>query len=195
MLKVVMLLLFPSLVVANGLKTTGDLRLACKAFIQLVDADHVDEEQVNDALICSAYVSGVTDVLYVTRSAGLKWRFTSCIPEGSSTYEAAKIFVNWTDKNPEKWNEVRAFGLLEALHEAWRCRKPDQIVQQVQVMLISLGYSPGSPDGRMGKKTGVAIREFQKARGLPVDGKVSTELHAQIMLAAGENGIIWQLDE
>ena len=195
MLKVVALLLFPSLVVADGLRTTGDLRLACKAFLELEDGNYANEALIHDALLCSAYVSGVTDILYLGRSAGLKFQFRACIPEGASTYEVARRFVNLTNKNPDKLNRVRAYGLLRALRTTWPCRKPDQKVQQVQVMLISLGYSPGSPDGRMGKKTEAAIREFQGDRGIPVDGEVSTELHDQILQAAGEKGMIWRLEE
>lgn len=189
------LLLLPGLVVADGVKTTGDLRLACKTFIQLIDGDAVDQELVSDAIVCSEYVQGIADVLYVTRSAGLKWRFTSCIPEGSSPYEAARIFVGWADRNPERWAEGRTSGLLKALHEAWPCRKPDQTVRQVQIILISLGYSPGNPDGRVGGKTGAAIRKFQKDRGLPVDGKVSAELHTEILRAAEEEGLAWRLQD
>lgn len=48
-------------------------------------------------------------------------------------------------------------------------------VKQIQIALKNAGYSPGLLDGRMGKQTKSAIRAFQKANGLGVDGKVGKE--------------------
>jgi hypothetical protein len=40
----------------------------------------------------------------------------------------------------------------------------------LQLALMRLGYSPGSPDGRYGPTTAAAIRTYQSSRGLKVDG-------------------------
>jgi peptidoglycan hydrolase-like protein with peptidoglycan-binding domain len=45
-------------------------------------------------------------------------------------------------------------------------------IKQVQMALRNAGYNPGAVDGRMGKQTRDAIRAFQRANNLPVDGKV-----------------------
>jgi peptidoglycan hydrolase-like protein with peptidoglycan-binding domain len=45
-------------------------------------------------------------------------------------------------------------------------------VKDVQTALQNAGYDPGTPDGKMGKKTRQAIKDFQKANGLDADGKV-----------------------
>jgi hypothetical protein len=45
-------------------------------------------------------------------------------------------------------------------------------VKQIQVALLNAGYDPGTVDGKMGKKTRQAIRDFQSAHNLSVDGKV-----------------------
>lgn len=45
-------------------------------------------------------------------------------------------------------------------------------VRQIQKALANAGYNPGAIDGRMGAKTREAIRAFQSANGLTVDGKV-----------------------
>lgn len=52
-------------------------------------------------------------------------------------------------------------------------------VRQLQTLLYQLGFSPGSIDGQMGPKTIAAIRAFQQAKGLKVDGVVGpvTLLH------------------
>jgi len=45
-------------------------------------------------------------------------------------------------------------------------------VKQIQMALQNAGYNPGLIDGRMGKQTRAAIRQFQAAHNLAVDGKV-----------------------
>lgn len=45
-------------------------------------------------------------------------------------------------------------------------------VKQIQMALQNAGYSPGPIDGRMGKQTRAAIRQFQSDHNLTVDGKV-----------------------
>ena len=45
-------------------------------------------------------------------------------------------------------------------------------VKQIQVALRNAGYDPGPADGRMGKNTRSAIRQFQKDNNLSSDGKV-----------------------
>ena len=44
--------------------------------------------------------------------------------------------------------------------------------KQIQTALKNAGYFAGTVDGKMGKNTRKAVREFQKANNLPVDGKV-----------------------
>jgi len=44
--------------------------------------------------------------------------------------------------------------------------------KQIQKALKNAGYFQDTVDGKMGKKTRLAVREFQKANNLPVDGKV-----------------------
>ena len=53
---------------------------------------------------------------------------------------------------------------------------PKEMVRRSQEMLAKLGFDPGPADGLMGAKTRDAIRQFQKQKGLPVDGEVTAEL-------------------
>ena len=46
------------------------------------------------------------------------------------------------------------------------------LMKDIQIALKNAGYDPGSTDGKMGKKTRTAIKDFQKANGLDADGKV-----------------------
>ena len=45
-------------------------------------------------------------------------------------------------------------------------------VKQIQTALKNAGFNPGPIDGRMGRQTRAAIRQFQSANNLAVDGKV-----------------------
>lgn len=47
--------------------------------------------------------------------------------------------------------------------------------RHIQIALKNAGYNPGSVDGRMGKQTRQAIREFQRANNLLVDGKAGKQ--------------------
>jgi len=45
-------------------------------------------------------------------------------------------------------------------------------VKQIQKALKNAGYNPGSIDGKFGRQTKEAIKDFQKANNLKPDGKV-----------------------
>lgn len=53
-------------------------------------------------------------------------------------------------------------------------------VRSIQQALQAAGYSPGAVDGTMGQKTQKAIRAFQEAHGLSVDGKVGPRTWAKL---------------
>ncbi len=50
------------------------------------------------------------------------------------------------------------------------------VISQIQQQLRTMGLYGGKPDGVMGEKTGKAIRSYQSAQGLPVDGRPSESL-------------------
>jgi peptidoglycan hydrolase-like protein with peptidoglycan-binding domain len=54
------------------------------------------------------------------------------------------------------------------------------VISTVQHALSSLGYAPGSADGRMSADTVRAIRNFEAAQGLRDSGRVSGELAARL---------------
>ena len=47
-----------------------------------------------------------------------------------------------------------------------------QAVRELQQALKGLGYDPGAVDGHFGPRTESAVKAFQKAQGLTVDGNV-----------------------
>jgi peptidoglycan hydrolase-like protein with peptidoglycan-binding domain len=72
-------------------------------------------------------------------------------------------------------------------------RQPDlnrdrTAVADTQRMLNQLGYNAGVVDGLYGKKTGNAIRAFQRDRGLPAGSDVTPQLLAQLSQATQGQG-------
>ena len=53
-------------------------------------------------------------------------------------------------------------------------------VADVQRALARLGYDPGPADGVIGPKTRAAIRAFQAAAGLPIDGLLSAQMESAV---------------
>jgi peptidoglycan hydrolase-like protein with peptidoglycan-binding domain len=47
-----------------------------------------------------------------------------------------------------------------------------EVVRQLQQALKDLGYDPGAVDGQFGSRTEAAVRAFQSAKGIDVDGIV-----------------------
>ena len=54
------------------------------------------------------------------------------------------------------------------------------LVKLVQLMLHEKGYDSGTADGIFGTKTESAVRSYQKAKGLLVDGIVGTNTYAKL---------------
>ena len=47
--------------------------------------------------------------------------------------------------------------------------------KEIQRTLKNAGFDPGAVDGKMGPRTQQAVKEFQRAKGLKVDGKVGAK--------------------
>jgi hypothetical protein len=58
------------------------------------------------------------------------------------------------------------------------------LVKEIQTGLFEMGYDPGSVDGQKSTLTIDAIRQFQQANALPVDGKPSEALLKNLEVAA-----------
>ncbi len=71
--------------------------------------------------------------------------------------------------------------MTEKMKTLYRTKFGDPSVRKLQQRLAYLGYAPGKADGRAGSKTRQAIRWFQVAHGLSVDGKPSQELLAMAL--------------
>ena len=66
--------------------------------------------------------------------------------------------------------------MTEKMKTLYRTKFGDASVRKLQQRLAYLGYKPGGADGKTGPKTRRAIRWFQTAHGLVVDGRPSKQL-------------------
>ncbi|MFH0826482.1 MAG: peptidoglycan-binding domain-containing protein, partial [Candidatus Omnitrophota bacterium] len=89
------------------------------------------------------------------------------------------------EKLKDKEDEI--YGLKEASMKGEQFKSSKKVVgevksrpnvKQIQMALQGAGYNPGPIDGRMGKQTRSAIRQFQSAHNLAVDGKVGKKTWA-----------------
>ena len=74
----------------------------------------------------------------------------------------------------DEWDEIRRprpVGEIPSIHEG----RGGWGIVQYQYMLQDLGFYPGNVDGRSGPLTESAIRNFQQAQGLSVDGVVGDD--------------------
>ena len=60
------------------------------------------------------------------------------------------------------------------------------VIQQVQQALNNAGFDCGTPDGVAGNKTAEAVRSYQEAKGMTVDGQISDDLLAWLGIETAE---------
>jgi len=60
-------------------------------------------------------------------------------------------------------------------------------VEEMQNLLVRLGFDPGTPDGVIGAKTRAALRAFQRGRRLAPDGYPTPEV-LQVLRDAAQQG-------
>jgi hypothetical protein len=89
---------------------------------------------------------------------------------------------------PERYNRIRprleaAFGVDLPDHVAGLRGEHDDglaSVAGIQRALTALGFEPGPIDGQWGRKSALATRRYQQARGLAVDGVVGPATRARL---------------
>ncbi|PDT52599.1 MULTISPECIES: L,D-transpeptidase family protein [Sinorhizobium] len=145
---------------------------------------------ISDRQVTPAEISSV--MLFQPREARPPQRPMSDVPlrPAISHFDGSSVEVAMTESNP--------LPVLEHDQPPIRIlitRRGDrETMRDLQVLLTMLGYDAGEPDGRSGPMTLAAIRSFQTAEGLPVDGKATPELIGAVYRKAGRdmpaNGIL-----
>lgn len=103
-------------------------------------------------------------------------------PSGHSILEALQNFLDWRDNGERSYKETTSEKNIEKRDELTHEVKGDEKVIQAQASLVQLGYNIGSfgprgngIDGKQGKGTTEAIKQFQESLGLEVTGTMNAE--------------------
>jgi hypothetical protein len=91
--------------------STQALRRNCQSFRP--------DGNTNDYLaagMCVGVIMGATDIFRLGCAKNQSW---PAVPPGMSLGAMAQLFMNWADRNPDKWNSPAAWGVTVALYEAY----------------------------------------------------------------------------
>ncbi|MFH1868931.1 MAG: peptidoglycan-binding domain-containing protein [Candidatus Omnitrophota bacterium] len=134
-------------------------------------ADGVLGWQTRDAIKCFQKTSGLRASGYMDEAT---WSKLSFYKPGEDTGKTLKkISTAQAAAAPIPKERIPDRKQSEALSiYSKNLVKSHQDVYKIQRGLKKAGFSPGPVDGKLGKRTTAAIRYFQKARGLRINGMV-----------------------
>ena len=83
--------------------------------------DMIQHCQPNDRKImhCIGMGSGVSVMMMLNVNTPGTYRI--CTPDRITNAQIVRIFLNWADKNPKKWDAPGPIGFALALEEAYPC--------------------------------------------------------------------------
>ena len=79
------------------------------------------------------------------------------------------------EKPPEKKSKEEIAKIMGPQEKAIKEKLPKDRKKQIQIALQKSGFYKGKIDGKIGPQTRQAIREFQKSKGLRVDGVMGSK--------------------
>ncbi|HEV7364261.1 MAG TPA: peptidoglycan-binding domain-containing protein [Gemmatimonadales bacterium] len=106
-------------------------------------------------------------------AAGLLAQTPAAKPNPSSEMQHA------TSVKPTQQDSAASKSAAKTHHAAWTKEQ----ITEAQAGLAKAGYFKGEPTGHYGKKTRKAIRAYQKANNLPVNGHLDDELLTKLRTA------------
>ena len=91
---------------------------------------------------------------------------------GPRTRDSIAKFQKDNGLEVSRFVDQPTWSMLSAFKYNGLVKEGELNVELVQAILKEAGFDPGKVDGKFGAKTQQAIKDFQKARSLKVDGKV-----------------------
>jgi peptidoglycan hydrolase-like protein with peptidoglycan-binding domain len=79
-----------------------------------------------------------------------------------------------------------AFAVTEDCRLAFARGQETAAVQDIQAKLRERGFDPGPVDGLLGRRTCDAVKAYQKAAGMPVNGLLDPVLQNQLHFGANQ---------
>lgn len=179
-----------AVLVAEGVGAEPDIASATEWFIRAAESG-VSDSQFNLGVIFARGLGRAQDLVQ-----SYKWFALSANAGDSEAADRREVVANMM--TPDQLAQARAAVL------AWRVTPPlatanaaptadpawataatgpsegAELVRQVQGLLAQRGYDLGTPDGIIGAKTRAAVRDYQRAAGLPVTGVIDNGLLASL---------------
>ena len=98
---------------------------------------------------------------------------------GANTRKAIESFQRDNDLSPTRFVDRATWEQLNIFEPYGLVVDEEVSIYAVQIALREAGLEPGSPDGKFGRRTLIALKLFQEAEGLKPDGKIGIKtLHA-----------------
>lgn len=139
---------------------------------QAADIDVIDGDGVVDPLLVAmtAQVVGSRSIGCYRYADGRSWIHVGSAP--TDKY--------WLQDRPG--NQVLINTFLPVLRRLPGKLEPDEFVLQLQKLLQAFGHYTGALDGKFGDKTRTAVRKYQEAAALKIDGVCGPQTWASILL-------------
>ena len=83
-----------------------------------------ESNQATNELYCYGYVTGIMHgfgIRLVDRSENIISEPLFCPETYLNAAQATQIFINWAEKNPERWNDDMWKGVVLSLSQAYPC--------------------------------------------------------------------------
>ncbi len=80
-------------------------------------------ENVYDKYACAGYIAATMDNMTIIGATDVGPTFGICPTTAITVGAARQVFINWAQKNPDKWTLLRYVGVVYALRETWPCGK------------------------------------------------------------------------
>lgn len=86
----------------------------------------------------------------------------------------------WNQREDVSYLKGRVDGLGSSAQSSTRSASVKSTPRRIQTALKNAGFYTGAVDGKVGRQTKQAIKEFQRAHGLAADGRVGSKTWAQL---------------
>ncbi len=182
-----------AVLVAEGVGADPDIATATEWFLRAAESG-VSDSQFNLGVIFARGLGRAQDLVQ-----SYKWFALAAIAGDNEAADRREVVANMM--TPDQLAQARAAV------QAWRVTPPlatansppsadpnwataaatpaaatqgTDVVRAVQTLLAGRGYDLGTPDGIIGAKTRAAVRDYQRAAGLPVTGVIDNGLLASL---------------
>lgn len=172
----------------NGLESTGELDGATTIALAEAspDSEHYIVEAVQTQLAELGYYTGIIDGEYGPETEAALTRFHEAEGIDEEGVVSAATLTRLTDVYIKEillpTQQASGYEPPEAKTGDDLLRQGDEgdQIQELQERLLTLGYRPGTADGRFGANTTSAVLAFQKHEGLQRDGVVGPQVLSQL---------------